>query len=104
MAASDPDDSDNKLQSGFVVLTAINSNKSTHCFYLKLFDNSSERRIFPALFVQQRHVVVELTDVGGVHLQVRTLLDKDVRQSLVVTPADRQTDKSSTSETVTVYI
>lgn len=54
--------------------------------YLKLPDNGGERSVFPALFVQQGDVVVKLADVGGVHLQVRTLLDKDVRQPLVVAP------------------
>lgn len=59
--------------------------------YLKLSDNGGKRWVFPALFIQQRYVVVKLADVGGVHLQVGTLLDKDVWQSLVIAPVTRET-------------
>lgn len=54
--------------------------------HLKLPHDGSESGVLPALLVQQSHVVVELTDVGGVHLQVGALLDEDVRQPLVVAP------------------
>lgn len=54
--------------------------------HLKLPDDGCEGGVLPALLVQQRHVVVELADVGGVHLQVGALLDEDVRQPLVVPP------------------
>lgn len=75
------------------------------CFqlYLKLSDNSGERGVFPALFVQQSHVVVKLADVGGVHLQVGTLLDKDVWQSLVIAPETRQTQTVPFNQWKTSY-
>lgn len=60
-----------------------------HMFYLKLPDDRGKRRVFPALFIQQSHVVVKLTDICGVHLQVRPLLDEDVGQSLVIAPGVR---------------
>ena len=58
--------------------------------YLKLPDHSGEARVFPTLFIQHSHVVVKLTDVGGVHLQVRPLLNKDVCQPLVVPPTQQR--------------
>lgn len=66
--------------------------------HLKLLDDGRERRVFPALLVQQSHVVVELADVRGVHLQVRPLLDKDVRQRLVLAPEIRAAKTFSASE------
>lgn len=66
--------------------------------YLKLLDDGRERRVFPALLVQQSHVVVKLTDVRGVHLQVRPLLDKDVRQRLVLAPEIKASKTFSASE------
>ena len=54
--------------------------------HLEFSDDSGETGVFSALFVQQGHVVVELANVGGVHLQIGTLLNEDVRQSLVIAP------------------
>ncbi len=39
------------------------------------------------LFIQQSHVTVKLSYVGRVHLQIRTFLNKDISQSLMIRPA-----------------
>lgn len=54
--------------------------------YLKVSDDPTEGGVFPTLFIQESHVAIKLSYVGGVHLQIRTLLDKDISQSLVLGP------------------
>lgn len=49
-------------------MLVISEVKKGDMLYLKLPDDGGQRRVFPALFVQQSHVVVKLTDVCGVHL------------------------------------
>lgn len=68
---------------------AHRENRSSKLHYLELPHHSAKRRVLLALLFQSSHILVELADVCGVHLQVGPFLEEDVCQLGILIPVHK---------------